>query len=139
MDFGIAVVSIPAIVFVQHFVHHFLCEIKEVQISFDSGTFIFFQINRISQYEVVSGAGIGNKFTGFLVLKFDRCVQIVVLLCAESKTGYTFGLRADDFVESIFFVPKRKTTPFGVVSMVDDIGLEPMTFRTSSGCSSQLS
>lgn len=23
--------------------------------------------------------------------------------------------------------------------MVDDIGLEPMTFRTSSGCSSQLS
>ena len=24
-------------------------------------------------------------------------------------------------------------------SMVDDIGLEPMTFRTSSGCSSQLS
>ena len=36
--------------------------------------------------------------------------------------------------------PKRKTTPFGVVSfLVDDIGLEPMTFRTSSGCSSQLS
>jgi len=26
-----------------------------------------------------------------------------------------------------------------VFVMVDDIGLEPMTFRTSSGCSSQLS
>ena len=35
---------------------------------------------------------------------------------------------------------KRKTTPKGVVFfLVDDIGLEPMTFRTSSGCSSQLS
>ena len=27
----------------------------------------------------------------------------------------------------------------GVFYLVDDIGLEPMTFRTSSGCSSQLS
>jgi len=26
-----------------------------------------------------------------------------------------------------------------VIFLVDDIGLEPMTFRTSSGCSSQLS
>ena len=25
------------------------------------------------------------------------------------------------------------------INLVDDIGLEPMTFRTSSGCSSQLS
>ena len=30
--------------------------------------------------------------------------------------------------------------PFGwSFFLVDDIGLEPMTFRTSSGCSSQLS
>ena len=43
-------------------------------------------------------------------------------------------------VLSLNAIPKRKTTPFGVVSfLVDDIGLEPMTFRTSSGCSSQLS
>ena len=34
---------------------------------------------------------------------------------------------------------KKKTHPFGWVFLVDDIGLEPMTFRTSSGCSSQLS
>ena len=27
----------------------------------------------------------------------------------------------------------------GFYYLVDDIGLEPMTFRTSSGCSSQLS
>ena len=27
----------------------------------------------------------------------------------------------------------------GLFYLVDDIGLEPMTFRTSSGCSSQLS
>ena len=31
-----------------------------------------------------------------------------------------------------------KPCDFGVF-LVDDIGLEPMTFRTSSGCSSQLS
>ena len=36
---------------------------------------------------------------------------------------------------------KKKRPPIGVVFLflVDDIGLEPMTFRTSSGCSSQLS
>ena len=32
----------------------------------------------------------------------------------------------------------RKSHP-KVAVLVDDIGLEPMTFRTSSGCSSQLS
>ena len=38
-------------------------------------------------------------------------------------------------------IKQEKTTPNGVVfsCLVDDIGLEPMTFRTSSGCSSQLS
>ena len=35
-------------------------------------------------------------------------------------------------------IPRRPVKDSGV-SMVDDIGLEPMTFRTSSGCSSQLS
>ena len=35
---------------------------------------------------------------------------------------------------------KRKAAPEGAAYfLVDDIGLEPMTFRTSSGCSSQLS
>ena len=35
---------------------------------------------------------------------------------------------------------KKSATPHGVTDfLVDDIGLEPMTFRTSSGCSSQLS
>ena len=34
----------------------------------------------------------------------------------------------------------KEPHPEGVVLLlVDDIGLEPMTFRTSSGCSSQLS
>ena len=36
----------------------------------------------------------------------------------------------------------KKTKPIrmdGFCFLVDDIGLEPMTFRTSSGCSSQLS
>ena len=42
--------------------------------------------------------------------------------------------------ESHIVHQKEKTTPEGVVFfLVDDIGLEPMTFRTSSGCSSQLS
>ena len=35
---------------------------------------------------------------------------------------------------------KKSVPPHGATdSLVDDIGLEPMTFRTSSGCSSQLS
>ena len=35
---------------------------------------------------------------------------------------------------------KKELHPNGWSSfLVDDIGLEPMTFRTSSGCSSQLS
>ena len=33
----------------------------------------------------------------------------------------------------------RTSDPIRIRGMVDDIGLEPMTFRTSSGCSSQLS
>ena len=38
------------------------------------------------------------------------------------------------------FPIKNKGHPIGVAfTLVDDIGLEPMTFRTSSGCSSQLS
>ena len=49
------------------------------------------------------------------------------------------GLLHLDGFES-FLPANRKTTPNGVVFfLVDDIGLEPMTFRTSSGCSSQLS
>ncbi len=37
-------------------------------------------------------------------------------------------------------IPKKKDHPIGwSFFLVDDIGLEPMTFRTSSGCSSQLS
>ena len=36
--------------------------------------------------------------------------------------------------------PKKKDTPCGVsFFLVDDIGFEPMTSRTSSGCSYQLS
>ena len=34
---------------------------------------------------------------------------------------------------------KKKPTQRVNFFLVDDIGLEPMTFRTSSGCSSQLS
>ena len=37
-------------------------------------------------------------------------------------------------------IPNKKDHPLdGLFYLVDDIGLEPMTFRTSSGCSSQLS
>ena len=42
--------------------------------------------------------------------------------------------------ESLPAKTKKKDHPFGwSFFLVDDIGLEPMTFRTSSGCSSQLS
>ena len=37
------------------------------------------------------------------------------------------------------FKQKRNHTQRCGFFLVDDIGLEPMTFRTSSGCSSQLS
>ena len=38
-----------------------------------------------------------------------------------------------------FLRPKKKNHTERCGFLVDDIGLEPMTFRTSSGCSSQLS
>ena len=43
--------------------------------------------------------------------------------------------------ESYKSIKKKKTSSFRMrfLFLVDDIGLEPMTFRTSSGCSSQLS
>ena len=53
--------------------------------------------------------------------------------------------RGCPFVFSVYFpifqgikIPRYPIKDSGV-SLVDDIGLEPMTFRTSSGCSSQLS
>ena len=43
-------------------------------------------------------------------------------------------------VLSLIPYQKKKAIPIGMTFLlVDDIGLEPMTFRTSSGCSSQLS
>ena len=44
-----------------------------------------------------------------------------------------------DFGSYIFIVRKKKNHAKRRGFLVDDIGLEPMTFRTSSGCSSQLS
>ena len=43
--------------------------------------------------------------------------------------------------ESYSDTEKKKTSSkrMRFLFLVDDIGLEPMTFRTSSGCSSQLS
>ena len=50
-----------------------------------------------------------------------------------------FSLWVDDIRKKKPY-QKKNTHPFGwVFFLVDDIGLEPMTFRTSSGCSSQLS
>ena len=47
-----------------------------------------------------------------------------------------------DWFESYIYIVRQNKNPhpngWGFV-LVDDIGLEPMTFRTSSGCSSQLS
>ena len=58
----------------------------------------------------------------------------------QVSTGHLFASAAPLPPSSSPISPKRKTTPNGVVFfLVDDIGLEPMTFRTSSGCSSQLS
>ena len=50
------------------------------------------------------------------------------------------GMLHLDWFESNMSTIKNKTTSFRMwFYLVDDIGLEPMTFRTSSGCSSQLS
>ena len=50
------------------------------------------------------------------------------------RQGQSTGLSHVNGFESKSSNKKRKTTPNGVVSfLVDDIGLEPMTFRTSSG------
>ena len=52
---------------------------------------------------------------------------------ADAKQG-----RLGPFMEKKKPLDKRKSPTFRL-GLVDDIGLEPMTFRTSSGCSSQLS
>ena len=57
---------------------------------------------------------------------------------AGGKQMPTGHLHLDGF-ES-YATKKRRDILLDVSSfLVDDIGLEPMTFRTSSGCSSQLS
>ena len=49
-------------------------------------------------------------------------------------------VKSFDFQQMLIHWQKKKAIPVGMAfSLVDDIGLEPMTFRTSSGCSSQLS
>ena len=64
-------------------------------------------------------------------------VQLGRTLAGNSPPGL---LHLDGLESYIAFSTQKKTTPNGVVFLlVDDIGLEPMTFRTSSGCSSQLS
>ena len=48
----------------------------------------------------------------------------------------------DCFIKWVRVLCHQKRNPHRMVwisFLVDDIGLEPMTFRTSSGCSSQLS
>ena len=49
------------------------------------------------------------------------------------------GLLHLDGFESIPYQKEKTIQKDGLFFLVDDIGLEPMTFRTSSGCSSQLS
>ena len=54
------------------------------------------------------------------------------------QQGSTGALHLDGF-ESYVHTNKKDHPLDGLFYLVDDIGLEPMTFRTSSGCSSQLS
>ncbi len=61
---------------------------------------------------------------------------VFTFLC---KHGYFYSKNSPKQkkdLKSIYFFSKYL---FRSIKMVDDIGLEPMTFRTSSGCSSQLS
>ena len=56
----------------------------------------------------------------------------------QHATGMLLCDRFESYVENV--ATKEKSHPvWDDFSLVDDIGLEPMTFRTSSGCSSQLS
>ncbi len=73
----------------------------------------------------------------------DFCLQAYA--CIHKSIGLFPGLKKCplDTCTAMGSSPlstKTKRPPIRVVFvLVDDIGLEPMTFRTSSGCSSQLS
>ena len=79
-------------------------------------------------------------------MPFDNTPSCVTTLF-HLKTGRFVDLFVDlttflFFKDSKKFPKAKKNTEnqrFRCFNMVDDIGLEPMTFRTSSGCSSQLS
>ena len=59
---------------------------------------------------------------------------------ATERSGQRSSALHLHLFESLSAKTKKEHHPFGWCSfLVDDIGLEPMTFRTSSGCSSQLS
>ena len=94
----------------------------------------------------------------------DRCPQpyrLRPLLHGRYRTRYAFSPKAKIIVATSVCTGGSNLPPAGCMEMgsspmstekkekphrmvwflflVDDIGLEPMTFRTSSGCSSQLS
>ena len=84
----------------------------------------------------VLGAGnsekAGGGTQGFLEGRFSEksCRTVVNTYFGETKKLNFYCCK----------MPKNKKKPLVFTSgLVDDIGLEPMTFRTSSGCSSQLS
>ncbi len=80
----------------------------------------------------------GNRYSPRLAFSPLAKIIVVTSFLNWSQQGSGGALHCYGF-ESIVYT-KKETTPEGVVSfLVDDIGLEPMTFRTSSGCSSQLS
>ena len=61
-------------------------------------------------------------------------------MCALVEQHATGMLHLDWFESYMSTYKKKNRNPtVAVFFLVDDIGLEPMTFRTSSGCSSQLS
>ena len=95
----------------------------------------------------VSDPCLRNRFT---TTKMERRWQASCLLPSlhrplpranEVSTGHFVAVCGPPPCSSPFVQNQKESShpKMGASFLVDDIGLEPMTFRTSSGCSSQLS
>ena len=71
----------------------------------------------------------------------DIGLDLIKVLPPSSRRQAALTRAALDPFESYIKYHSKKKNPSNWMGfyLVDDIGLEPMTFRTSSGCSSQLS
>ena len=85
------------------------------------------------------GKGSIDKFAELMGLRWGIWDMICICFPAGREIMVSTGLLQLDGFEPHTMQKIKAILLDGFHYLVDDIGLEPMTFRTSSGCSSQLS